>query len=124
MYGAAAASIACVELLKALGVPNQNIILIDRTGVIYKGRTENINQWKSAHAVETVHTLEEALVDADAFIGLSTGNLLNASKIKYMNKQPIIFAMANPEPEIMPDEVRRFFQMQLLLLGDQIYQIK
>ena len=116
--GAGAASIACVELLKALGVPNQNIILIDRTGVIYKGRTENINQWKSAHAVETdSRTLEDALIDADAFIGLSIGNLLNASKIKYMKKQPIIFAMANPEPEIMPDEVRKVFPDAIIATG-------
>ena len=116
--GAGAASIACVELLKALGVPNQNIILIDRTGVIYKGRTENINQWKSAHAVETdSRTLEDALIDADAFIGLSIGNLLNASKIKCMKKQPIIFAMANPEPEIMPDEVRKVFPDAIIATG-------
>ena len=116
--GAGAASIACVELLKTLGVPNQNIILIDRTGVIYKGRTENINQWKSAHAVETdSRTLEDALIDADAFIGLSTGNLLNASKIKCMKKQPIIFAMANPEPEIMPDEVRKVFPDAIIATG-------
>ena len=116
--GAGAASIACVELLKTLGVPNQNIILIDRTGVIYKGRTENINQWKSAHAVETdSRTLEDALIDADAFIGLSIGNLLNASKIKYMKKQPIIFAMANPEPEIMPDEVRKVFPDAIIATG-------
>ena len=116
--GAGAASIACVELLKALGVPNQNIILIDRTGVIYKGRTENINQWKSAHAVETdARTLEDALIDADVFIGLSIGNLLNASKIKCMKKQPIIFAMANPEPEIMPDEVRKVFPDAIIATG-------
>ncbi len=116
--GAGAASIACVELLKALGVPNQNIILIDRTGVIYKGRTENINQWKSAHAVETdSRTLEDALIDADAFIGLSIGNLLNANKIKYMKKKPIIFAMANPEPEIMPDEVRKVFPDAIIATG-------
>ena len=116
--GAGAASIACVELLKALGVPNQNIILIDRTGVIYKGRTENINQWKSAHAVETdSRTLEDALIDADAFIGLSIGNLLSASKIKCMKKQPIIFAMANPEPEIMPDEVRKVFPDAIIATG-------
>ncbi len=116
--GAGAASIACVELLKTLGVPNQNIILIDRTGVIYKGRTENINQWKSAHAVETdSRTLEDALINADAFIGLSTGNLLNASKIKCMKKQPIIFAMANPEPEIMPDEVRKVFPDAIIATG-------
>ena len=116
--GAGAASIACVELLKALGVPNQNIILIDRTGVIFKGRSENINQWKSAHAIETdARTLEEALVGADAFIGLSVGGLLNADKIKYMKKEPIIFAMANPEPEIMPEEVRKVFPNAIVATG-------
>ena len=93
--GAGAASIACVELLKALGVGNDNITLVDRTGVIYKGRTEGLNQWKSAHAVHTSsRTLEEALVDADAFIGLSSGGVLNCQKIKQMKPNPIIFDKA------------------------------
>ena len=116
--GAGAASIACVELLKALGVGNDNITLVDRTGVIYKGRTEGLNQWKSAHAVHTSsRTLEEALVDADAFIGLSSGGVLNCQKIKQMKPNPIIFAMANPVPEIMPDEVRKVFPNAIIATG-------
>ena len=116
--GAGAASIACVELLKALGVGNNNITLVDRKGVIYKERTEGLNQWKSAHAVQTKsRTLEEALVDADAFIGLSSGGILDAQKIKFMKSDPIIFAMANPIPEIMPDEVRKVFPKAIIATG-------
>ena len=116
--GAGAASIACVELLKALGVKNDNITLIDRKGVIYKGRTDGLNQWKSAHAVQTkARTLEEALVNADAFIGLSSGGILDAQKIKHMKPDPIIFAMANPIPEIMPDEVRKVFPKAIIATG-------
>ena len=75
--GAGAASIACVELIKALGVPHQNIILVDREGVIYQGRETSMNQWKSAHAVKTdTRSLEEALVGADVFLGLSVAGVL------------------------------------------------
>jgi len=116
--GAGAASIACVELLKAMGVGNNNITLVDKSGVIYKGRTEGLNQWKSAHAVQTnARTLEEALVEADAFIGLSVGGLLDSKQIKKMNKNPIIFAMANPDPEIMPDEVKKVFPNAIIATG-------
>ena len=116
--GAGAASIACVELLKAMGAGNNNITLVDKSGVIYKGRTEGLNQWKSAHAVQTnAKTLEEALVGADAFIGLSVGGLLNSKQIKKMNKNPIIFAMANPNPEIMPNEVKKVFPNAIIATG-------
>ena len=81
--GAGAASIACVELLKTMGVPNNNIIICDRTGPIYKGRKESMNQWKSAHAVETdAHTLEDALDGADVFLGLSSGGVMTKEMIK------------------------------------------
>lgn len=103
--GAGAASIACVELIKALGVPHENIILVDREGVIYQGREISMNQWKSAHAVKTeARTLDEALVGADVFLGLSVAGTVNKKMVKSMAAQPIIFAMANPVPEIMPDE--------------------
>ena len=99
--GAGAASIACVELLKTMGVPNNNIIICDRTGPIYKGRKESMNQWKSAHAVETdARTLEDALVGADVFLGLSSGGVMTKEMIKKMAARPIIFAMANPVPEL------------------------
>ena len=116
--GAGAASIACVELLKAMGVGHENITLVDRQGVIYKGRQNEINQWKSAHAVNTTaRSLEEALVGADAFIGLSSGGILKPEAIKKMNKRPIIFAMANPEPEIMPAEVRKVCNDAIIATG-------
>ena len=105
--GAGAASIACVELLKAVGARNKNVILIDRQGVIFQGRKDNMNQWKSGHAVETkFRTLEEALNDADVFLGLSVKGAVTKSMVKSMANNPIIFAMANPVPEIMPDEIK------------------
>ena len=106
--GAGAASIACVELIKAMGVKHQNVILVDREGVIYQGREEGMNQWKSAHAVKTgARSLEEALDGADVFLGLSVAGALTQKMIKKMAQKPIIFAMANPEPEIMPAEAKK-----------------
>ncbi len=103
--GAGAAAIACVELVKSLGVPNQNVILCDSKGVVYKGRTEGMNQWKSAHAVDTDRrTLEDAMEGADVFFGLSVAGALTANMVKRMAKNPIIFAMANPDPEITPED--------------------
>ncbi len=103
--GAGAAAIACVELVKSLGVPNQNVILCDSKGVVYKGRAEGMNQWKSAHAADTDRrTLEDAMEGADVFFGLSVAGALTASMVKRMAKNPIIFAMANPDPEITPED--------------------
>ena len=105
--GAGASAIACVELFKALGVPSGNVIMCDTKGTIFKGRTEGMNQWKSAHAVETkTRTLTEALEGADVFVGLSAKGAVTPEMIKKMAKQPIIFAMANPDPEITPEEAR------------------
>jgi len=104
--GAGAAAIACVELIKSLGVPNNNVILADSKGVIYKGRSDGMNQWKSAHAVETkARTLAEAIAGADVFFGLSIAGALTPKMVKSMAENPIIFAMANPDPEITPEEV-------------------
>ena len=103
--GAGAASISCTELAKALGVKPNNVILCDSKGVIYKGRTEGMNQWKSAHAAETdARTLDEAIEGADVFYGLSVAGALTKEMVKKMAKQPIIFAMANPDPEITPED--------------------
>jgi malate dehydrogenase (oxaloacetate-decarboxylating)(NADP+) len=103
--GAGAASIACTELIKALGVQNDNVIMCDSKGVIYKGRTEGMNQWKSAHAVDTeARTLAEAMKGADVFMGLSVKGAVTAEMVKEMAPRPIIFAMANPDPEITPPE--------------------
>jgi malate dehydrogenase (oxaloacetate-decarboxylating)(NADP+) len=102
--GAGAAAIACTELVKAMGVRGDNVIMCDRKGVLHKDRTD-LDQWKSAHAVETdARTLPEALVGADVFLGLSAAGALKPEMVKTMGKDPIIFAMANPDPEIWPPE--------------------
>ncbi len=105
--GAGAAGIACLDLAKALGFEAQNVILCDTKGVVYRGRTEGMNQWKSAHAVDTkARTLAEALDGADIFYGLSVKGALTPAMLKSMAPDPIIFAMANPDPEITPEEAR------------------
>jgi malate dehydrogenase (oxaloacetate-decarboxylating)(NADP+) len=104
--GAGAAAIACTELVKAMGVKGDNVIMCDRKGVIYKGRTD-LDQWKSAHAAETdKRTLAEALEGADVFLGLSAANVVSKDMVKTMAKEPIIFAMANPDPEISPPDAK------------------
>lgn len=103
--GAGAAAIACVELLKALGLSPENVVLCDTKGVVYKGRTEGMNQWKSALAVDTpARTLAQAVAGADAFFGLSVKGALTPDMLRTMAPKPIIFAMANPDPEITPEE--------------------
>ncbi|MFA5968623.1 MAG: NADP-dependent malic enzyme [Sphingomonas sp.] len=105
--GAGAAAIACTELIKAMGLPNDSLLMCDRKGVIYKGR-DDVNQWQSAHAAVTDRrTLEEALDGADVFLGLSAANALPAEYLMKMAPQPIIFAMANPDPEITPPDAKR-----------------
>jgi malate dehydrogenase (oxaloacetate-decarboxylating)(NADP+) len=107
MNGAGAAGIACLELLKSMGLPNDNALLCDTKGVVWRGRTEGINQWKSAHAVDTkARTLEDALKGCDVFLGLSAKGAVTQDMIKSMAKMPIIFAMANPDPEITPEDVK------------------
>ena len=104
--GAGASAIACTNLFKNSGVPSENVIMLDRKGVIYRGRTEGMDQWKSAHAVETKkRTLEEAINGADVFLGLSAKGALKKELVKTMSKNPIIFACANPDPEITPEEI-------------------
>jgi len=103
--GAGAAGIACLDLIKAMGFAHDNVLLCDTKGVVYKGRTEGMNQWKSAHAAQTDRrTLAEAMVGADIFFGLSAKGALTAEMVASMGKDPIIFAMANPDPEITPEE--------------------
>jgi malate dehydrogenase (oxaloacetate-decarboxylating)(NADP+) len=104
--GAGAAGIACIELVKSLGFAPQNVILCDTKGVVYQGRQEGMNQWKSAHAVKTdARTLADALEGADIFFGLSAKGALTTAMVQSMAKNPIIFAMANPDPESTPEEV-------------------
>lgn len=120
--GAGAAGIACCELVKALGVPHNQVILCDTKGVIYQGREEGMNQWKSAHAVPTpARSLAEALVGADAFFGLSSKGAVTKAMVASMAKQPIIFAMANPDPEITPDEVREVRDDAIIATGRSDY---
>ena len=103
--GAGAAGVACLDLAKALGFNAANVTLCDTKGVVYRGRTEGMNQWKSAHAVETkARTLTEALEGADIFYGLSVKGALTPAMLRAMAKDPIVFAMANPDPEISPEE--------------------
>ncbi len=105
--GAGAAAIACTELIKAMGVRHDNVIMCDRSGTIYRGRTDSMDQWKSAHAVDTpARSLEEALDGADIFLGLSAADALKPEWVKKMAPQPIIFAMANPDPEINPNAAK------------------
>jgi malate dehydrogenase (oxaloacetate-decarboxylating)(NADP+) len=120
--GAGAASIACVELIKSMGVPHGNVIMCDSKGVIYQGRKDGMNQWKSAHAVRTkARTLEDAMVDADVFLGLSVKGAVNPKMIQSMADKPIIFAMANPDPEIMPELAKKTRPDALIATGRSDY---
>src|SRR5215210_4944849 len=119
--GAGAAAIACTELIKAMGVRGDHVIMCDRKGVIHKGRTD-LDQWKSAHAVETeTRTLAEALAGADVFLGLSAANVLSGEMVATMGKEPIIFAMANPDPEIAPPLAREARPDAIIATGRSDY---
>jgi malate dehydrogenase (oxaloacetate-decarboxylating)(NADP+) len=120
--GAGAAGIACLELLQAIGFPRDNLILCDTKGVIYQGRTDGMNQWKSAHAVQTkARTLAEALVGADVFFGLSAKGAVTKDMVKSMADKPIIFAMANPDPEITAEEVAEVRDDAIMATGRSDY---
>ncbi|WIM11136.1 NADP-dependent malic enzyme [Enhydrobacter sp.] len=120
--GAGAASIACIELVKAMGLPPENAILCDTKGVIYQGRTEGMNQWKSAHAVRTkARSLAEAIEGADVFFGLSVKGAVTRDMVKSMAASPIIFAMANPDPEITPEDVRAARSDAIIATGRSDY---
>ncbi len=120
--GAGAAGIACIELVKAMGMRPENVILCDTKGVVYKGRTEGMNQWKSAHAVNTrARTLADALVGADVVFGLSAKGAFTPEMIAAMAPKPIIFAMANPDPEITPQEVASIRDDAIMATGRSDY---
>ncbi|WP_375279572.1 NADP-dependent malic enzyme [Pseudooctadecabacter sp.] len=108
LNGAGAAGIACIELLKAMGARHENCIVCDTKGVIYQGRTEGMNQWKSAHAISTdLRSLEDAMKGADVFLGVSVKGAVTPDMVLSMADNPVIFAMANPDPEITPEEAHQ-----------------
>ncbi len=120
--GAGAAGIACLELMKAMGVRHENVTLCDTTGVIYRGRQKGMNQWKSAHAADTkARTLAEAIEGADAFFGLSAAGALTKEMVASMAGKPIIFAMANPDPEITPEDVAQVRDDAIVATGRSDY---
>ena len=120
--GAGAAAIACLRLAVSLGVQRKNIILCDSKGVIYEGRTEGVNQWKSAFAVKTSkRSLEDAMKGADVVFGLSVKGAITSDMVKSMAAKPIIFAMANPDPEITPEEVAAVRKDAIMATGRSDY---
>ncbi|CAL7959942.1 malate dehydrogenase (oxaloacetate-decarboxylating)(NADP+) [Alphaproteobacteria bacterium] len=120
--GAGAAAIACINLIKSLGVKHENVILCDTKGVIYKGRTDGMNEWKAAHAINTeARTLADAMRYVDVFLGLSTRGVVTKTMVASMAPSPIIFAMANPEPEILPEEVKEVRSDVIVATGRSDY---
>jgi len=122
LNGAGAAGIACIELLKSMGAKHENCIVCDTKGVIYQGRTEGMNQWKSAHAVATdLRTLEEAMKGADVFLGVSAKGAVTQEMVSDMGDNPVIFAMANPDPEITPEEAHEVRADAIVATGRSDY---
>ena len=122
LNGAGAAGIACIELLKSMGARHENCITCDTKGVIYQGRKEGMNQWKSAHAINTdLRTLEEAMEGADVFIGVSVKGAVTQKMVQSMAENPVIFAMANPDPEITPEEAHEVRPDAIVATGRSDY---
>jgi malate dehydrogenase (oxaloacetate-decarboxylating)(NADP+) len=120
--GAGASALACTALIKSMGVRHENVTVCDRSGVIYRGRESGMDQWKSAHAIDTANrTLEEALVGADIFLGLSAAGALKPEYVAKMAPQPIIFAMANPDPEIRPEDAKAVRPDAIIATGRSDY---
>ncbi len=122
LNGAGAAGIACLELLKSMGARHDNCIMCDTKGVIYQGRTEGMNQWKSAHAASTeLRTLEEAMKGADVFLGVSVKGAVTQDMVASMADDPVIFAMANPDPEITPEDAKEVRADAIVATGRSDY---
>jgi len=120
--GAGAAGLSCISLIKQLGVPNDNVIVCDREGVVYRGREKGMDQFKSVHAIDTkLRTLAEALKGADVFMGLSAAGAMTKDMVRSMAARPIIFAMANPDPEITPEEVHEVRKDAIVATGRSDY---
>ena len=119
--GAGASAMACSNLFKKSGVPQKNITMVDRKGVIFRGR-DNLNQWKSSHAINTKdRTLDDAIKNADVFLGLSAKGALTKDMVRKMAKNPIIFACANPDPEITPEEIEEVRDDAIIATGRSDY---
>ncbi|MFT6450591.1 MAG: malate dehydrogenase (oxaloacetate-decarboxylating)(NADP+) [Halocynthiibacter sp.] len=122
LNGAGAAGIACLELVKSMGARHDNCIMCDTKGVIYQGRTEGMNQWKSAHAAKTdARVLADAMKDADVFLGVSAKGAVTAEMVASMAPNPVIFAMANPDPEITPEEAHAVREDAIVATGRSDY---
>lgn len=120
--GAGAAGIACLNLIKSYGANKDKCFMVDTKGVIYKGRTEGMNKYKEEHATVTdKRTLMDAIEGADVFIGVSVKGALSKEMVKRMNKDPIIFAMANPDPEILPEDAREARDDAIIATGRSDY---
>ena len=124
LNGAGAAGIACLELIKSMGAKHENCIACDTKGVIYQGRLEGMNQWKSAHAIATkTRSLEDAMKGADVFIGVSVKAAVTSKMLESMNEDPVIFAMANPDPEITPEEAHSIRPDAIVATGRSDYPL-
>jgi len=122
LSGAGAAGLSVLNLVKRLGVKDENAIVVDSRGVIYRGRKEYMDQWKAPHAVDTdMRTLEEAMVGADVFFGLSVADIVTKDMVKSMAPNPIIFAMANPDPEILPEDIKAVRDDAIIATGRSDY---
>ena len=122
LSGAGAAGLSVLGLIKSLGVKKENAIVLDSKGVVYEGRKEYMDQWKAPHAVKTdMRTLSEAMKGADVFLGLSVAGIVSQDMIKSMAKNPIIFAMANPDPEITPEEIKEVRSDAIIATGRSDY---
>ena len=122
LNGAGAAGIACIELLKSMGARHDNCIVCDTKGVIYQGRTEGMNQWKSAHAIKTeLRTLEQSMKGADVFLGVSAKGAVTPEMVENMAENPVIFAMANPDPEITPEAAQEVRPDAIVATGRSDY---
>ncbi len=122
LNGAGAAGIACIELLKRMGARHDNCVVCDTKGVIYQGRTDGMNQWKSAHAISTdLRSLEDAMAGADVFLGVSAKGAVTPAMVKSMAPNPVIFAMANPDPEITPEEAHEVREDAIVATGRSDY---
>ena len=120
--GAGSSALSVIGLIKAMGLPHENALVCDSKGVLYKGRTERMDQWRSAHAVETdKRSLAEAMDGADVCIGLSVAGAVTKDMVKSMAKNPIIFAMANPTPEILPEDIRAVRDDAIIATGRSDY---